>query len=173
MRVRGLQVLGERLAVTRGRRGRDGRAAAPSLAAGAPVSHAIVQLAKAHKAAAAGLLREIGLYPGQELLLMHLWDTGRQTHVELGRGLNLDPSTVTRMVTRLEQQGIVRREASTLDRRAVTVSLTQRGTDLCKEIRRLWGDLEAATTAGMSAQDRDDLLAVLKGVTGTLTTPTT
>ncbi|MGH2531715.1 MAG: hypothetical protein ACRDJW_05360 [Thermomicrobiales bacterium] len=74
-----------------------------SLAAAGPVSYAIVQLAKAHKAIAASLLRKIGLYPGQELVFMHLSDEDARTQAELVRALNPDASTVARMVFRLER----------------------------------------------------------------------
>lgn len=143
----------------------------PSLAADGPVSYAIVRLAKTHKVVAAVLLRELGLYPGQELLLMHLWDSDRQTQAELVRALRLDASTVAKMAARLEQQRIVHREASATDRRTVTVSLTPHGIALCKQLRRLWADLEAVTTEGMSAQDRDDLLRITRYLTNRLAAP--
>ncbi|MGH2531086.1 MAG: MarR family winged helix-turn-helix transcriptional regulator [Thermomicrobiales bacterium] len=138
------------------------RASPPSLAAAGPISYAIVRLAKAHKAIAAGLLRKIGLYPGQELVLMHLCDEDERTQAELVRALNVDASTVARMVSRLERQRIVHREGSTRDRRAVIVSLTPRGVDLCEEVRLMWTELEATTTTGMSAPERDELFQALQ-----------
>jgi DNA-binding MarR family transcriptional regulator len=143
----------------------------PALAADGPLGYALVQAAKAHKARASVLLREIGLYPGQELLLMHLCDRDEQTQAALVRALNLDASTVTRMVARLEQQGIVRTQASPQDRRAVIVALTPRGRRLCPEVRRVWNDLEALTTRGMSERQRSELLRALRRLTGALTAP--
>ncbi len=134
----------------------------PILAADGPVSYALVRLAKAHRDVAAALLRDIGLYPGQELMLMHLRDRDERTQAELVRALNLDPSTVTRMLARLEEQGVVKQRASSTDRRAVVVSLTPRGAKLCGEIRCLWTELEAATTQGMPKRDRDDVLRALQ-----------
>jgi DNA-binding MarR family transcriptional regulator len=136
--------------------------ALPSTASEGPLSFAIMQLAKAHRAAAAGLLRDLGLYPGQELLLMQLWDRDRQTSGELVRAMNLDASTVTRMVIRLEEQGIVRRERSPMDGRAVIVALTDRGKQLAKAVRTAWAELERITTAGMSEREREDLLAAIR-----------
>lgn len=45
---------------------------APSLLADAhvPITHAIFRIACKHRVVVAGLLRPIGLFPGQELLLM-------------------------------------------------------------------------------------------------------
>jgi DNA-binding MarR family transcriptional regulator len=142
--------------------------ALPSTASEGPLSFAITQLAKAHRATAAGLLRELGLYPGQELLLMQLWDRDRQTSGELVRALNLDASTVTRMVIRLEEQGIVRREPSPMDGRAVIVALTDRGKQLAEAVRTAWAELERITTAGMSRRERDDLLVAIRRLVGDL-----
>lgn len=134
----------------------------PATAAGGPISYAIFQLAKEHRATAGVLLRKLGLYPGQELLLMQLWDQDHQTQAELVRLLGLDASTVNRMVARLERQQLVRREPSPRDRRAVIVSLTPRGAALRQRVQQLWADLEEITTRGLSQGEQDDLLRTLR-----------
>ncbi|MGH2531714.1 MAG: hypothetical protein ACRDJW_05355 [Thermomicrobiales bacterium] len=65
----------------------------------------------------------------------------------------------------------MRHAASARDRRAVIVSLTPRGVELCEEIRRTWAELEAATTSGMSDRDRDALLHALQHAAKRLPTP--
>lgn len=140
----------------------------PTSAAAGPLSYAIVQVAKAHKAAAATLLREIGLHPGQELLLMQLADRDRRTQGELVRALGLDASTVARMVARLEQQGVVARERSASDRRAVVVSLTAHGAALGDRVRDAWAELERLTTAPLTERERDELTRTLRRIAGEL-----
>ena len=79
------------------------------------LSYMIFQVAKTHRGLAGELLRPTGLYPGQEILLMHLWDKDGQTQSELIALMGLDASTVTKMVQRLEAEGhINRRETKTL-----------------------------------------------------------
>ncbi|MFM9662805.1 MarR family transcriptional regulator, partial [Streptomyces scabiei] len=51
----------------------------PTTAGAGPMSYAIFQLARAHRARAAVLLRAMDLHPGQELLLMQLLDRDGQT----------------------------------------------------------------------------------------------
>ena len=131
---------------------------APTTAAEGPLSYLLMRAAKAHKAHAAVLLREIGLYPGQELLLMQLWDRDGQTQTDLVRALRLDPSTVTRMVGRLEEQGVVSRVASPRDGRAVIISLTPHGRDLQGDVRRIWADLEQTAIARMTERQRSEFL---------------
>lgn len=141
----------------------------PPLAADGPVSYAIVQLAKAHKAVAGALYREVGLHPGQELLLMQLAERDHRTQAELVAALNLDHSTVARMASRLEAQGVVRRGPSVRDRRAVVVSLTDHGRALGADVRRIWAELEAHTVRGLGEVDRAELLRLLRLATAAVT----
>ena len=62
----------------------------PSCAQGGKLSYAIFTLARAHRSYAAELLRELGLHPGQELLLMQLLDRDGQTQSELLDSVGLD-----------------------------------------------------------------------------------
>jgi DNA-binding MarR family transcriptional regulator len=136
----------------------------PSLAAAGPISYAILQLAKAHRARAAMVLRDIGLYPGQELLLVYLRDAGERSQTDIAQALSLDASTVTRMVSRLEAQQLVHRRGSTTDGRAVVISLTPRGAELGEQVLRLWVELERTTAEGMSERERTDLHRALEDV---------
>ena len=56
-------------------------AAAPPCSDAGPLSHAIFRLARVHRMLAGQLLRRCGLHPGQELLLMHLWETLSLIHI--------------------------------------------------------------------------------------------
>lgn len=133
------------------------------------ISHAIARVARAHRAAAGQILRRIGLYPGQELLMMRLWESGPQRQSELIEGLCLDASTVTRMVQRLEQGGFVTRRPDPKDGRAVLVETTRAGEALRPEVAAMWQELEHLTLAGVGAEDRACLARLLAAVEGNLT----
>lgn len=140
-----------------------------SVADGGQVSHAIARVARAHRVAAGHLLRRMGLYPGQELLLMRLWESGPQRQSALIKELDLDPSTVTRMVQRLEQTGFVTRAPAPDDRRAVLVSATEAGEALRPEVARMWRELEQRTLAGLPEADRAHLTRLLAALEKNLT----
>ncbi|MEV4926324.1 MarR family winged helix-turn-helix transcriptional regulator [Streptomyces roseoverticillatus] len=133
------------------------------------VSHAIARVARAHRSTAGNLLRRLGLYAGQELLMMRLWDAGPQRQSELIKLLGLDPSTVTRMVQRLEQAGLVTREPCAADRRAVVVATTEAGEALRKEVGQVWQELEERTLAGLGDEDRSELARLLAHLEDNLT----
>ncbi|CAG7657899.1 MarR family winged helix-turn-helix transcriptional regulator [Actinacidiphila bryophytorum] len=126
------------------------------------INHMILRLAHAHRAVAATLLQELGLYPGQELLLMRLWESDHQSQTALAESLQLDPSTVTRTVQRLEQQGFITRNPSTTDRRSLIVSLTPAGNALRAQVEKAWGTLAEITTAGMPDRPRAEALRLLR-----------
>ncbi|MCZ4096400.1 MULTISPECIES: MarR family winged helix-turn-helix transcriptional regulator [Streptomyces] len=128
------------------------------------ISHAVFRTARAHRMAAGRLLRGAGLYAGQELLMMRLWDAGPQRQSELIKLLDLDPSTVTRMVQRLEQSGLVTRRPDPDDGRAVLVEATEAGHTLRAPVEDAWRQLEEITVAGLSAADRRELARLLARV---------
>lgn len=123
--------------------------AQPTAAAGGPVSYAIFRVARLHREQAGKLLREIGLYPGQEILMMHLWDTGPQRQADLVRVLDSDAATMTRAVQRLERAGFVRRTPSPTDRRSTIIEATPASAPLRTAVEQIWAQLERVTTGGL------------------------
>jgi len=139
--------------------------------ADAPMSEALFRAARVHRIMAGSLLRDTGLYPGQEVLMMQLWERGEQRQADLIKTLGLDPSTVTKMLQRLEQSGFVTRKPSPNDRRAVVVNATRAGQALRDQVRKAWSDLEGVTAAGFSEAEYHQAMHVLARIEANLTTP--
>lgn len=76
------------------------------------------------------LLNELDITYPQYLALLTLWETGTQTVNQIGEKLLLDSGTLTPLLKRLEQKGILNRNRSTLDERVVEISLTEKGKNL-------------------------------------------
>jgi len=121
------------------------------------VSHTIVRVAHLHRRLAGELLRQVGLHPGQELLLMHLWDQDSRPQSELVGLLGVEAPTVTRMLQRLEQQGILERHRPATNRRTAIVSLTTKGRQLQQDVQRIWVTLEESTTLDMTGSEKRKL----------------
>ncbi|MFE3260129.1 MarR family winged helix-turn-helix transcriptional regulator [Nocardia sp. NPDC059091] len=107
------------------------------------------------------LLQGLGLHPGHELLLMHLWDTGPQRQSDLATEFDTDSASMTRTVQRLERAGFVRRRQDPTDGRATLVESTAAGTALRSRIEQLWTDLETDTVGDMSTSQQRQLLRAL------------
>lgn len=132
----------------------------PRTADAGPVSYAIFALARVHRGHAGALLRQLGLHPGQELLLMRLLDRDGQTQSELLDAVGLDHSTVSKSLRRMQEAGLVTRTPAEYDRRVMEVHLTERGKAMREPIAAMWATLEALTVAGLDA-------AALDAFTGT------
>lgn len=120
-----------------------------------PVSSAIFGLSRTHRAAAAAMLADIGLYLGQEIVLMHLDPTRGQSQKSLCNLLRVDHSTVAKSVSRLEKADIVRRRRAEHDERVSLVTLTPKGVELREKVLQIWARLEAVTAPGLTEAERD------------------
>ncbi|MFJ8026814.1 MarR family winged helix-turn-helix transcriptional regulator [Streptomyces sp. NPDC096311] len=114
-----------------------------------------------HRILAGQLLRQVGLHPSQELVMMELWERGRLRQVDLAKLLDADPPTVTRTVRRLEQAGFVRRIPSPTDKRSILVEPTVASLALREKVGKLWLELEDLGTEGVGEDERMQTLMVL------------
>jgi DNA-binding MarR family transcriptional regulator len=76
------------------------------------------------------LLSEQGLTYPQYLVLMVLWEKDAQPVNDIAKRLMLETNTVTPLLKRMEQQGILTRSKGLADARQVIVSLTEKGQNL-------------------------------------------
>jgi len=135
--------------------------ATDALAELAPLSHAIFRVARLHKMMAGQLLRGIGLYPAQELVMMRLWTEGPQRHCDLVRMLESEAPTMTRTIQRLERAGLVRTSRSSADKRSIIVEATDKSLSLRKGVEDAWTALEARTAGFLAESRRSEILDVL------------
>lgn len=136
----------------------------PSSVETGPVSFAIFKLARAHRAIAANLLRKLGLHPTQEILLMHLLDQDGVVQNELVKRVGFDASTATKMLQRLENEGLLVRKQSSSDKRAMVVHLTAKGKGLKSKLIEMWQELERRSTASLSQEQKTSAIEVLSYV---------
>ncbi|QDY76170.1 MarR family winged helix-turn-helix transcriptional regulator [Streptomyces qinzhouensis] len=127
----------------------------------APVSFTVSRVARLHRMASGKLLRGLGLYPGQEFVMVHLWTRGPSRQSDLIKAADLDPSTVTKMLQRLEQAGHVRRCPDPADRRAVLVEATDSSGELRTAVEATLAGLEEHLLTGLDEGERRELLRLL------------
>ncbi|WP_026127238.1 MarR family winged helix-turn-helix transcriptional regulator [Nocardiopsis xinjiangensis] len=136
----------------------------PSTAARFPVSFAVFAVARTHRARAAHLFRELGLFPGQEIMLLQLWEADGQSQTSLGRTLGVDHSTVAKSVRRLDQAGLVTRTRSAEDRRVTLVYLTEKGRRLEEHIEQAWSVLERETIKPLTPDEQTTFVALARRI---------
>jgi DNA-binding MarR family transcriptional regulator len=100
-------------------------------------------------------LDRLGLTYPQYLVLSVLWEGDEQTIGAIAARLDLEPSTITPLVKRLEQAGHVVRKRNPSDERQVKVSLTDQGRAVRAETRTLAEALD--DKSGMTVDGLVDL----------------
>lgn len=78
-------------------------------------------------------LDKLGLTYTQYITMLVLWEHERLTVKELGAELYLDSGTLTPLLKKLEEKGLVNRKRSALDERNLIVSLTPEGQAMKEE----------------------------------------
>jgi len=130
---------------------------------------AMVKVAKLYRGAQAELLADLGLHPGQDVLL---WSLGQEPEgllvSELAERLGIESPTVTRTLARLESGGWFVREQVPGDRRAVRIRLTAHAEELLPQIEAHWRTLAHTATAGLDRSEREQLVSLLDRVRANL-----
>jgi DNA-binding MarR family transcriptional regulator len=132
------------------------------------MSYAIFQLARAHRAYAAAMLREMDLHLGQELLLMQLLDRDGQTQSELLDSVGLDHSTVSKSLRRMQDAGLLSREPAAHDRRVMVVHLTDKGRAMREPLAAMWRALEETSARDLSVQQAESFVRTAYAITDAL-----
>ena len=100
-------------------------------------------------------LDELGLTYPQYLVLSVLWEEDDQTIGGIAARLDLEPSTITPLMKRLEQAGHVVRQRNPADERQVRVRLTDQGRAMRAQTRTLGAAL--FEKSGMTVEAIADL----------------
>lgn len=98
------------------------------------------------------LLEKLNVTYPQYLVLLLLWEHETLTVKKMGELLYLDSGTLTPMLKRMEQQGLITRKRSEEDERSVLISLTEDGELLKEKAANIPG-----TILGLSNQSGEDL----------------
>lgn len=75
-------------------------------------------------------LEQIDLTYTQYITMMVLWEYGQMNVKDLGERLYLDSGTLTPLLKKLENKGLIVRKRSVADERNLVVALTPKGTQL-------------------------------------------
>jgi len=114
----------------------------------------LAQICRLHYVRAHTLLETLGLYHGQPPMLRALWKQEGQTHSELAARLHVQPSTMTKMVQRMEKAGFVERRSDPDDQRVSRVYLTDNGHAVQAQVEQVWRTMEEETFDGFTLEER-------------------
>ncbi|WP_109607348.1 MarR family winged helix-turn-helix transcriptional regulator [Mucilaginibacter oryzae] len=108
------------------------------------------------------LLAQLDITYPQYLVLMVLWEYQEQTVNQLCEKLHLDTGTLTPLLKRLEQKGLVNRTRSKHDERVVIISLTSSGKQLKEKAKHI--PMELLKCSNVSMDELQQLKTLLNKV---------
>lgn len=124
----------------------------------------ITQTARNARTALSRHLLDLGLYAGQDGVMLALDAKDGQTPGAIAAALGVKAPTVTKTIGRLAAQGFLKREGSREDGRMMLVFLTEAGRDQIKSIRKSQRKAEKDAFAGLKKKQIGELLALLSTV---------
>ena len=104
-------------------------------------------------------LEKIGLTYTQYITMLVLWEDHTLTVKSLGEKLYLDSGTLTPLLKKLEQKGLVSRKRSVEDERNLLVSLTKEGEALRETALSMSGEMQSC--AGITDEEQKVLSGML------------
>ena len=95
-------------------------------------------------------------------VLQSLWENDRLSITDLGEKAQLEKSTMTSLIDRMEGAGLVKREDHPTDRRAYKICLTPRGKDLEQKLDEVVARAYRHLTRGIPEADLETSTKVCK-----------
>lgn len=118
------------------------------------VGYALAQACKVHRNRTDAALNMVGLHVGQEMILLQLWREEGIAQSQLVERLCVEPPTVTKMLQRMEREGLIERRPDAEDARVSRVFLTPCGRAIQSKVECSWQSVEERVIAGMTPEER-------------------
>ncbi len=128
---------------------------------------AVYSTAHAFTRAYKPILDKVGLTYPQYLVMLVLWEKAALPVKTIGEQLDLDSGTLSPLLKRLEQSGLIVRTRDPRDERQVIVTLTQEGDAMRSQVDDIMGEIGQAI--GCTLEEMADLREKLQGLRGNLT----
>src|SRR5512139_3700897 len=87
----------------------------------------MAQVCQAYRSLSDAFIDRIGMHRAQATVLCRLYEQDGMTQSEIGEQLGVQGATITNMLQRMEESGLVTRRRDTEDNRLVRVYLTRSG----------------------------------------------
>lgn len=129
-----------------------------------PIHHQLLVAFSHSKRAMLSRSRAAGLKPGQPKVLEYVVFHEGCSQRDIARACVMDKSTVTSVVTRMEEEGLLERRARPGDRREVEIRLTQSGRDAAEKVLRYRDEVDDIAWGNLTHEERAELSSLLARV---------
>lgn len=104
------------------------------------------------------------LKPGEPKILEFLMEYQPCEQKQIAAGCDLDPSSVTGILKRMEQRGLIQREAADGNRRSLYVSLTAYGKEMEARVEQAFAAADRRAVQGLTEAECRELERLLEHV---------
>ena len=109
-------------------------------------------------------LKDTGLTIGQPKILDYLKDHDGAGQKDIAGGCHIEPGTLTTLLNRMEDAGLVERRTLNGNRRSLYVFLTEKGKDQVKLVTEAFSSMEEEAFRGMSETECETLMCLMHRV---------
>lgn len=113
-------------------------------------------------------LKGTGLSPGQPKVLEYLKGHNGASQKEIARGCHIEAASLTSILGRMEEKGMIERKMLNGNRRSLYVFLTEKGSGLQKIVEKEFELLEEKAFREISEQEKNMFMDVFLKISGNL-----
>ncbi len=114
-------------------------------------------------------LKKASLTAGQPKVLDYLKDHDGAGQKEIAAACHIEPATLTSVLNRMEEKGMIERRMRNGNRRSLYVFLTEKGKELSDVVEREFDRAEEQALAGFSPEEREECRRMLRRICENLT----
>ncbi len=131
---------------------------------------ALINTLSAHKKRGRQEFQALNLSDGQPKVLCHLYENDGMVQKELARVCQVEPATMTALLRRLTDDGLVRKETVYISggKRAFGIFLTESGRNCAEKVNEIVDALEDISFKGFTALEKNNLYHMLQRITDNL-----
>lgn len=109
-------------------------------------------------------LTPLGITPSQFYILSHLWENDEAKFKDLAKCVNIEGSTLTGMVDRLERSGFIIRKDDPEDRRLIVISLTDKAREVIPKGMEFVKQLDEEVKNNFSPEEYSNCMKVIETI---------
>jgi MarR family transcriptional regulator, organic hydroperoxide resistance regulator len=132
----------------------------------------LAQVSQAYRTLSDNFMDRIGMHRAQASLLCRLFLNNGLTQSEIAEQLSVQGATITNILQRMEEAGLVTRQRDSEDNRLVRVYLTEAGRQKERAITEQFLKLEGTIFEGINENDRVRIRSLLQQILQNMTSKT-
>lgn len=124
----------------------------------------ILETASLYRKVLSAGVAELELGGADPRVLLILLENQSGTQSEISKACNLDPAATSRMLDKMEQSGLVKRNACKESRRCFTIELTQAGEEKAREAEQVCTSIVNKSMEEVTEQELEIMMKCLSSI---------